>query len=221
MVKIAPSILSGDQGNLSHEASRLEMMGADWIHLDIMDAHFAPNLTFGPGTVKSIRKATRLTLDCHLMIFDPEKYVERFLEAGGDIITVHAEAVTPQTLGMIEDSVKKFGKRLGVAFKPATRLDALDISNANVSLVTVMTVNPGFSGQKLMHEVVPKVREAAEKFEGRGIEIEVDGGVDVTNARLLVEQGATVLVAGNSILGQPDPELAIAALRKSIGDGNK
>ncbi len=98
MIKIAPSILSGDHGNLSREASRLEKMGVDWIHVDIMDGHFAPNLTFGPGAVKAIRKATRLTLDCHLMIFDPEKYIERFLEAGADIVTVHAEAVTPQTL---------------------------------------------------------------------------------------------------------------------------
>jgi ribulose-phosphate 3-epimerase len=182
--------------------------------------HFTPNLTFGPGTVKAIRKATRLTLDCHLMIFDPEKYVERFLEAGGDIVTVHAEAVTPQTLGMIEDSVKKFGKKLGIAFRPSTSLDILDISHANVSLVIVMTVNPGFSGQKFMPEVVPKVKEASTRFRGRQIEIEIDGGVDITNARLLVEQGATVLVAGNSILGQSDPELAFMELKKSIDNSS-
>jgi ribulose-phosphate 3-epimerase len=161
-----------------------------------------------------------LTLDCHLMIFDPEKYVERFLVAGADIVTVHAEAVTPQTLGVIEDSVKKFEKRLGIAFKPSTSLDVLDISHANVSLVIVMTVNPGFSGQKFMPEVLPKVKEAAGRFKGWNIEIEIDGGVDVTNARLLVERGATVLVAGNSILGQSDPELAFMELKESIGNSS-
>ncbi len=217
MVKIAPSILAGDHGNLAAEASKVEKWGADWIHVDIMDGRFAPNLTFGPGLVKSLRNVVRIPLDCHLMLEEPEKYVEKFLVAGADYVTVHAEAVTSATLFDIEKSVSKFGRKLGVAFKPATSLSSLDLSQHQVKLITIMTVNPGFSGQKFMLEIVPKIREASEMFSGRQIEIEVDGGVDLSNARLVFENGCTVFVAGNSVFGQHSPELAIKELRRAVG----
>lgn len=214
--KIAPSILAGDHGNLAREASRLEEWGADLIHIDIMDGIFAPNLTFGPGAVKSINKATSLPLDCHLMLQQPENFSEKFLESGADYITVHSEAVNENTLSRIEREVKQHAAKLGIAFKPATALSSIDLSAHEVSLVNIMTVNPGFSGQKFMPDVVPKIQEASTVFGKRHVEIEVDGGVELSNAKLISDSGATVLVAGNSVFGQSDPELAMKKLRKTI-----
>ncbi len=214
MVKIAPSILAGDHGNLAAEARKVESFGADWIHIDIMDGEFAPNLTFGPGAVKAIRNAVKIPLDCHLMINRPERFVETFAEAGGDYITVHVETVTEESLRTIERLISKNDKKLGVAFKPSTELSCLQLSEIDVSLVTIMTVNPGFSGQKFMPEVLYKIDEAKRSFRSRGTEIEVDGGIDLSNSRSVCERGATVLVAGNSIFGQLDQKKAFEDLKK-------
>ena len=215
--KIAPSILAGDHGNLSREAARLQEWGADLIHVDIMDGVFAPNLTFGPAAVKSINKVTDLPLDCHLMLQHPEDFSQRFLESGADYLTVHSEVVTEQTLSKIEREVKQHSAKLGIAFKPATSLLSIDLSSHEISLVNVMTVNPGFSGQKFMSEVVPKIREASNLFGKRHVEIVVDGGVELSNEKMVSENGATVLVAGNSVFGQKDPGKALKELRRSVG----
>ncbi|MGI0078237.1 MAG: ribulose-phosphate 3-epimerase [Nitrososphaerales archaeon] len=217
MVKIAPSIAAGDHGRLAAEAVKVEQAGADWIHVDIMDGKFAPNFTFGPGMVKALRKAVKIPLDCHLMLEAPDKYVNRFLEAGADYVTVHAEAVNARTLDAIESAVKESGSKLGVAFKPDTRLSSLNLKEREISLITVMTVNPGFSGQKFIMKVLPKISEASSMFSSRGIEVEVDGGVDLGNAKLVYESGGTVLVAGNSVFGAKDPEIAIRELKKAVG----
>ena len=220
MVKIAPSIAAGDHGRLAEEARMVEKAGADWIHIDIMDGKFAPNFTFGPSLVKSLRKAVKIPLDCHLMLEAPEKYAERFIEAGGDYIVVHAEAVNQSTLGQIEKSVKKAGRKLGVAFKPETELSALDLKRTDISVVTVMSVNPGFSGQKFMPDVLPKISMAKSMFSQRGIEVEVDGGVDLENARLVYTAGASVLVGGNSVFGTMDPAQSIKDLKKIVGSSS-
>jgi ribulose-phosphate 3-epimerase len=216
-VKIAPSIAAADQGKLANEASHLQGWGADWIHVDIMDGMFAPNLTFGPATVKAIRNASTLPLDCHLMISNPELLLERFLQAGGDIMTIHAETVNAESLIRIEKKVKQYNAKLGIAFKPATALETLDLSGRDVSLITIMTVNPGFSGQKFMPEVLPKLEDAGRRFPDRSrTDIEVDGGVDRSNAKSIAQKGASVLVAGNSVFGQSDPELALKELKQVI-----
>jgi ribulose-phosphate 3-epimerase len=217
VVKIAPSIAAADQGRLAREASQLKGWGADWIHVDIMDGLFAPNLTFGPSIVKAIRAASDLPLDCHLMISNPELLLERFLQAGGDVMTVHAETINPESLERIQKKVKEYHAKLGIAFKPATSLDSIDLSRSEVSLVTVMTVNPGFSGQKFMPEVLPKIEMARSLFPDRTrTEVEVDGGVDTSNAKLIVDSGASVLVAGNAVFGQKDPAAALKDLKNLV-----
>jgi ribulose-phosphate 3-epimerase len=213
MVKIAPSILSADFSKLGEEIKAVEMAGADYIHVDVMDGHFVPNITLGPLVVQAIRPITKLPLDVHLMIEKPELYIEAFANAGADIITVHVEASTHlhRTIQMI----KKKGVKAGVVLNPATPVDTIKHIIHDIDLVLLMTVNPGFGGQSFIENVIPKIKEVSELVHAHGlnVEIEVDGGVNAETAPLCIEAGANVLVAGSAIYGKKDLKDAISSIR--------
>ena len=213
-VKIAPSILAADQANLKTEIGRVEDAGADMIHVDVADGHFAPNISMGPDTVRSIRPVTRLPLDTHLMISEPEKFVEPFLKAGSDIVTIHGEVVSAEQFSRLSRLIRSKGKKAGLALKPSTALpNWFKDQIVNIDLLLVLSVNPGFPGQKFMPEVLPKVETAAKLASTHAFEIEVDGGVDHENAHRIVKAGATTLVAGASIFGRDDVKSALRDLR--------
>ena len=214
-IKIAPSILSADFSRLGDEVRRAEEAGADMIHLDIMDGHFVPNLTFGPLIVKAIRDHTKLPFYVHLMVERPEDYIEKVVEAGGDLIIVHVEACIhlQRVLSMIRD----FGVKSGVALNPATPLTTIEYVLDDLDLILIMSVNPGFGGQEFIPSTLPKIRRARRKLVKRGLEMEiaVDGGVNVETAPKIVEAGADVLVAGTAVFGKPDLKKAIRELREA------
>ncbi|QQE76010.1 ribulose-phosphate 3-epimerase [Brevibacillus composti] len=214
MVKIAPSILSADFARLGEEIRDVERGGADWIHVDVMDGHFVPNITIGPLIVDAIRPVTQLPLDVHLMIEEPDRYISQFAKSGADWITVHQEAC--RHLHRTVYLIKEQGVKAGVVLNPATPLVTIESLLPDLDIVLLMTVNPGFGGQKFIQQVVPKIRELRRMLDERGlghVEIEVDGGVNAETARLCTEAGATVLVAGNAVFGQADRAAAIAAIR--------
>jgi len=215
-VRIAPSILSADFGRLAEEVAAAEAAGADYIHVDIMDGRFVPNITIGPLVVRAVRKATKLPLDVHLMIVEPERYVDEFANAGADLISVHAEA-TPHLHRLVEH-IRSLGKRASVALNPHSSLDSLHIVLPELSMVLLMTVNPGFGGQRFIQAVVPKIRELREEIVRRGldVDIEVDGGIAADTAPIVVGAGANVLVAGNAVFAAPGKNYpaAIAELRR-------
>jgi len=210
-MKIAPSILSADFGALAEDIARVESGGADQLHVDVMDGRFVPNLTIGPVVVEAIRKRTRLPLDVHLMIVEPERYVGDFVHAGADAVTVHVEA-TPHLQRALAH-IRELGARAGAALNPATHPDALAYVLDDLDLVLVMTVNPGFGGQKLIAEVLPKIRHVRTMLGRREVDVSVDGGVKIEHARTLAEHGASVLVAGSAIFGHPDPAGVIKQMR--------
>lgn len=213
-VLIAPSILSADFAQLGAEVNRAEKASADWIHVDVMDGQFVPNLTIGPPVVRSLRKSTKLPLDVHLMIVEPDRYLEEFCAAGADYITVHAEACTH--LQRTLSHIRKLGKKAGVALNPGTCPEVLRYVLADLDLVLVMSVNPGFGGQKFIPAVVPKVREVRDMLDRAGFttaHVSVDGGINHETAKIVVAAGADVLVAGNAVYGAPDIEQAIRRLR--------
>lgn len=215
MIKIAPSILSADFANLEREIKDVEQGGADYIHVDVMDGHFVPNITIGPLIVEAARRSTTIPLDVHLMIESPDQYIESFVKAGADIITVHVEACTH--LHRTIQHIKSFGIKAGVVLNPATPVETIKHIIKDVDLVLLMTVNPGFGGQAFIHEVLPKIKEVAQLVNENNldVEIEVDGGVNEETARLCVEAGANVLVAGSAIYNQKNRKQAIEQIRGS------
>ena len=214
-VKIAPSILSADFARLGEEVRALEAAGADWVHVDVMDGRFVPNLTIGPPVVAALRKVTTLPLDCHLMIVEPERYVDMFAKAGADIVSVHVEASTH--LHRTLSHIRSLGKRAGVVLNPATDEDALKYVLDVTDLVLVMSVNPGFGGQSFIDAVLPKITKIRRWIDERGlaIDLEVDGGIHAGNAKAVIDAGANVLVAGNAVFSKPSYADAIATLRGS------
>jgi ribulose-phosphate 3-epimerase len=216
MIKIAPSILSADFAKLKKEIQEVEKGGADWIHVDVMDGHFVPNITMGPLVVEAIRPHTGLPLDVHLMIEEPGRYIDDFVKAGADLISVHQE--TCPHLHRTVSYVKERGVKAGVVINPATPVQMLEPILPEVDLVLLMTVNPGFGGQRFIQNVLPKIREVRQMLDEQGrmhVDIEVDGGIQPETARLAVEYGANVLVAGSAIFGQKKRAEAIKAIRQA------
>jgi ribulose-phosphate 3-epimerase len=213
MIKIAPSILSANFARLGEDIKDVERGGADYIHVDVMDGHFVPNITIGPLIVEAIRPITKLPLDVHLMIENPDQYIEAFAKAGADIITVHVEACTH--LHRTIQQIKAQGVKAGVVLNPHTPVSMIQHVLEEIDLVLLMTVNPGFGGQSFIHSVLPKIKQVASMIEERKlqVEIEVDGGVNSETAKLCIEAGANVLVAGSAIYNQQDRGEAIAIIR--------
>ncbi len=218
MIKIAPSILASDFSRLGEEIKKVDSSGADLIHIDVMDGHFVPNITIGPDVIKHLRKVTNKPFDVHLMISEPDKYIEKFADAGADIITIHAEA--SQHLNRTIQLIKSFGKKAGVALNPATSLSVLEYVLQDLDMVLVMTVNPGFGGQSYINSSTRKIEELKGMINKQKliINIEVDGGIDVNTIGLVTKAGANVIVAGSAVYGKPDVGEAIKQLRLSAVD---
>jgi ribulose-phosphate 3-epimerase len=212
-VRIAPSILSADFARLGAEVRAIDAAGADWVHVDVMDGRFVPNITIGPLVVRGLRPVTKLPLDVHLMIVEPERYVDDFAAAGADIITVHAEASTH--LHRTVQQIRGLGKLAGVSLNPHTSEDVLRYVLEDLDLVLVMSVNPGFGGQKFIPSVLPKIERLRKMIDdsGKDVRLEVDGGVNADIAPRVVAAGADTLVAGSAVFGKEDYAAAIAALR--------
>lgn len=213
---IAPSVLSADFGNLERDIKMLDRSQAEWVHIDVMDGRFVPNISFGFPVMKPIRKATKKILDVHLMIDEPEKYVARFVEAGADYVTFHYEAT--ERIEECIELIRKAGAKVGISIKPGTEPSVLDAILAKIDLVLVMSVEPGFGGQKFMPSSIEKCEYLTAKKRELGLEeliIEVDGGISAANSRLLFDAGAEALVAGSSVFGAESPEQAIIDMLNS------
>jgi len=219
MKKIAPSILSADFTRLHDEIKAVEKAGADYIHIDVMDGHFVPNITFGPLIVKAIRKITNLPLDVHLMISDPDKFIDAFINAGADIVTVHVEATAH--IHRTIQKIKARGKKAGASLNPATPLNTLDYILDDLDLVLIMTVNPGFEAQDFIYSVVPKIKALKETITKKGLkcEIEVDGGINIDTIDIASSAGADVFVAGSAIFYSKNYKETIKMMREKISNG--
>jgi ribulose-phosphate 3-epimerase len=214
MKKIAPSILSADFSRLGDEVKAVEAAGADYIHVDVMDGHFVPNITIGPLVVEAVRRVTKLPLDVHLMIENPDLYIQDFAGAGADIIVVHAEASVH--LHRTVQLIRSLGKKAGVSLNPATPLDLLEYVLGDLDLVLLMTVNPGFGGQSFIEACIPKIKALRSMLDRRGVEaeLEVDGGVKIDNIDRISHAGANVFVAGSAVFGSSDYAATIAELKR-------
>lgn len=215
MIKIAPSILAADFSKLAEEVKEVERAGANLIHIDVMDGHFVPNITMGPIVVDALRPITNLPLDVHLMIENPDQYIEAFAKSGADYITVHVEAC--RHLHRTIQLIRSFGVKPGVVLNPHTPIESIQHVLEDVDMVLFMTVNPGFGGQKFIHSVVPKVQQLSTIIQEKGlsIEIEIDGGINEETIIPCAEAGATVFVAGSAIYSQSDRAKALQTIKKA------
>ena len=213
MIKISPSILSCDYSKMGDEFKRMEECGADWLHIDVMDGHFVPNITLGAPIVKCMRKCSSLVFDVHLMISDPKKYIPDFVKAGADVITFHVESDSPT--GETIDLIRSLGCKAALSVKPKTPVEVVFPYLEKLSMVLVMTVEPGFGGQSFMADMLDKVKVLRAECERRGLDtdIQVDGGINEQNAGLAVQSGANVLVAGSAVFGSKDAKATIASLK--------
>lgn len=215
MIRIAPSLLSADFSRLADELATIDGH-ADILHLDVMDGHFVPNLTIGPGIVKALRPHSRLLFDCHLMVSEPQRYIPAFLDAGADMISIHIE--TEPHLERALQMIRAGGAKAGIALNPGTGAESLSTAIEFCDYVLVMSVNPGFGGQTFIEPVVPKIRHISRLIRERGlrVDIEVDGGIDAKTAPLAAAAGATILVAGSAVFGQKDRVGAMDAIRSAV-----
>ena len=220
-VIVAPSILSADFARLGDEVQAVDKAGADWIHVDVMDGRFVPNLTIGPIVVAALRKVTKKPLDVHLMMVEPERYLDQFAEAGADHLSVHCEPSSTIHLHRTLGQIKELGKKAGVVLNPGTPLALIEQVLDLVDIVLIMTVNPGFGGQKFIATMIPKIRALRQMCDERGLDtvIEVDGGIGGGNAWQVLDAGANAIVAGSAVFNAPDYAEAIAAIRNSCAPG--
>ncbi len=216
VIKIAPSILSADFSKLGKQVEMLDEGGADYIHIDIMDGHFVPNLTFGPLVVRAIRGRTKLPFDVHLMMTNPMDYIDEFVDAGADIITVHAE-VLPHLHRAIQQ-IKQKGVKAAVSLNPSTPLSVLDYVLEDLDMVLLMTVNPGFGGQEFIPAMIDKIKELRKKIDALNldVDIQVDGGLSLDNIREVAQVGANIFVAGSAVFSAPDPKQMIQDMKKEV-----